>query len=352
MSTHLNLQIEVVGCPTVCMHCWAQGAPYQAMPVDDIRWVLEQARSFCADAKFTFSSFPMHEVAAHPQAVQVLQLFQELAAAEGENLFEPFTTTGVPLAVREDWREILSTLKSLGTTVVFLALHGVDDIHDNAVNRAGACQETLLAAERVLEMGLNVGCNIFLSKENLKQFDALVEATQRMGASETSWEIASYYPTPRGRRYEQSRPELHELLPMAEQLTQLSGFWKDRWANLQNYTEATYFKRAGENGRNGLECSDRSGLKLVCRNNLDVYVGDAKLYRQRLGNLRADGAEKVFKSGVEQGVVSGDALFFARGTVPSVYELARDVGEPRGQKIYFHPESMRYRWLDIALSQA
>jgi hypothetical protein len=42
---------------------------------------------------------PMHEVAAHPQAVELLRLFADhVGAAE----FEPLATTGVPLAVRED----------------------------------------------------------------------------------------------------------------------------------------------------------------------------------------------------------------------------------------------------------
>jgi hypothetical protein len=35
MVAELWLQVEVVGCPTVCRHCWAQGGPYPAMPVDD-----------------------------------------------------------------------------------------------------------------------------------------------------------------------------------------------------------------------------------------------------------------------------------------------------------------------------
>jgi hypothetical protein len=36
MVATLDLQVEVVGCPTVCRHCWAQGIPYQAMPNDDV----------------------------------------------------------------------------------------------------------------------------------------------------------------------------------------------------------------------------------------------------------------------------------------------------------------------------
>ena len=47
MVAELWLQVEVVGCPTVCRHCWAQGVPYPAMPVDKVAWVLEQTHRFC-----------------------------------------------------------------------------------------------------------------------------------------------------------------------------------------------------------------------------------------------------------------------------------------------------------------
>jgi hypothetical protein len=96
MVATLELQVEVVGCPTVCRHCWAQGVPYPAMPVEDVAWVLEQAHRFCDDHRLGFGAYPMHELTAHPQAVELLRLFADhVGAAE----FEPLSTTGVPLAV-------------------------------------------------------------------------------------------------------------------------------------------------------------------------------------------------------------------------------------------------------------
>jgi hypothetical protein len=77
MVTGLWLQVEVVGCPTVCRHCWAQGVPYPAMPVDDVAWVLEQAHRFCDAHGLGFGAYPMHELAAHPHAVELLRLFAD-----------------------------------------------------------------------------------------------------------------------------------------------------------------------------------------------------------------------------------------------------------------------------------
>jgi hypothetical protein len=45
----LYLMVEVVGCPTICRHCRAQGVCYQAIPVGDVAFVLEQAHRFCEE---------------------------------------------------------------------------------------------------------------------------------------------------------------------------------------------------------------------------------------------------------------------------------------------------------------
>ena len=112
----LYLDVEVVGCPTVCRHCWAQGVGYQAMPVADVAFVLEQAHRFCDEHGLAFGAYPMHEVAWHPQATAILQLFADHVGALE---FEPLTTTGVPLATRPDWAELLTAAAQLGTTTVW-----------------------------------------------------------------------------------------------------------------------------------------------------------------------------------------------------------------------------------------
>src|SRR6266571_5089836 len=87
----LHMTVEVMGCPTVCQHCWAMGRGYSAMPLEDITWVLYEVRRFCEAHDFAYGGFPMHEVDAHPQAVQVLRLFADVWHDD----FQPFTTTGL-----------------------------------------------------------------------------------------------------------------------------------------------------------------------------------------------------------------------------------------------------------------
>jgi hypothetical protein len=348
MVATLDLQVEVVGCPTVCRHCWAQGLPYPAMPVADVAWVLEQAHRFCDDHGVGFSAYPMHELAAHPQAAEVLRLFADHV---GPAEFEPLSTTGVPLAVREDWPELLTTAATLGTTTVWVTFHGLAVEHDRQVNRTGAFAETCLAIQRVHAVGLRAGANVFVTTANAGQAERLLQALQRLGVEEMAWEPATYYPTPRGRHNERLRPQLAELLPLANRIRQLSPFHAAAWANLEAHTEAAWVARvlAGDWPSQLSKTEPRhgdQGLPLVCRTGLELHTGVAGRYREQHGNLRSDGAQAVLGRALEQGGRSIDAVWFGPARLPAVEELAARHGDRTGRVVHFSEASVRYLWLD------
>jgi hypothetical protein len=350
MVATLDLQIEVAGCSTVCRHCWAQGVPYPAVPPGDVAWVLEQAHRFCDDHGLGFGAYPMHEVAAHPQAAELLRLFADhVGAAE----FEPLSTTGVPLAVREDWRELLAVAASLGTTTVWVAFHGLGVEHDRQVNRPGGFTETCLAIQRVHAVGLRAGANVFLTSANAGQGDRLLGVLQRLELDQMWWGPATYYPTPRGRRNEHLRPRPSDLRPIAAWIRELSLFDHDVWANLETYTEAAWVARAlaGDWPPQLAEVEPRAGgqgLPLVCRPDLELHTGVAGMYRERHGNLHSDGARAVLGRALEQGGRSIDAVWFGPDRLPAVEELAARYGDRTGQGVHFTETSVRYLWLDRA----
>jgi len=350
MVATLELQVEVVGCPTVCRHCWAQGVPYPAMPVADIAWVLEQAHRFCDDHELGFGAYPMHELAAHPQAAEVLRVFADhVGAAE----FEPLSTTGVPLAVHQDWRELLAAAAALGTTTVWVAFHGLGAEHDRQVNRPGAFAETCLAIQRVHAVGLGAGANVFVTTANAGQAKRLLETLRQLQVDQMAWEPATYYPTPRGRRNERLRPRPSDLLPLANRIRQLSPFHAAAWANLEAHTEAAWVARAlaGDWPPQLAELEPDHGdqmLPLVCRPGLELHTGVAGLYRDRHGTLRSDGVQAVLGRALEQGGRSIDAVWFGPDRLPSVGELATRYGDRAGQGVHFTEASVRYLWLDRA----
>jgi hypothetical protein len=281
------------------------------MPVSDVAEVLEEAHRFCADHGLGFGAYPMHELAAHPQAV-----------------------------------ELLAAAAKLGTTTVWVAFHGIGAEHDRQVNRSGAWAETTLAVQRVHAVGLRAGANVFVTTANASQAGRLLGALERLEVDEMSWEPAAFYPTARGRRNERLRPQLADLLPIADRVGQRSLFHRDAWANLTGHTEAAWRRRVLAGDWPTGKRHDGQLLELVCRGNLDVHLGTAGRYGERLGNLGTDGAPTVFGRALTYGVMPADAPWFGPGPLPEPAQLAARHGDQTGQGVHFSADSVRNLWLD------
>jgi hypothetical protein len=342
----LSMNVEVMGCPTVCQHCWAMGRGYQAMPLSDISWVLQEVRRFCVAHAFAYGGYPMHEVAAHPQAAHVLRLFHEIWQVD----FQPLPTTGVPLATRPDWREILETLRELHAPTLWFAFHGADEIHDRAVMRQGAYRESLHAVELTREVGMKTGCNLFLTKENIRQFDQLVADLQHAGMQEIIPQVYNFTPNARGRHTEPLRPEWRDVEPHVEKLDAIPEMclWRRFWRELpQKHTESWYVKLAGA-GTWPDESWRREEVTLVCRPNLDVYRGEHGQFIRHYGNLRRDGIDLVLSHAVADGVSSYEDIWFPGDPVLPVQELAARFGDAQSQRIHYASISIRDWWMDCA----
>ena len=349
----LHMTVEVMGCPTVCQHCWAMGRGYSAMPLADISFVLHEVQRFCEARGFGYSGFPMNEVDANPQAEQVLRLFKEVWNDESE----PFTTTGVPLVTRPDWREILETLREQNVHTLWFAFHGADEIHDRAVMRKGAYRESLRAVEFTREVGMRTGCNLFITKESIPQFDQLVADLQQAGIQEIIPCLYGFTPNARGRHSEHLRPEWRDVEPLIEKMDAVPETcnWRPFWHELpRKHTESWYVEQAlsgtwPTQEKVQYEEAYRDMVSLVCRPNLDVYYGFAGQYTNRYGNLCRDGVDEVLSRAMSAGMFSYDEVWFAdMQQIPSIEELAARFGDAGSQRI--HPDSFSIRdwWLDSA----
>ncbi len=287
----------------------------------------------------------MHEVDAHPQAIQVLHLFAEVWHDD----CQPFTTTGVPLATRPDWREILETLRELNAPTLWFAFHGAGEIHDRAVMRQGAYRESLRTVELTREVGMQSGCNLFITKENIHQFDQLVRDLQHAGMQEIIPCLYGFTPNARGRHTEPLRPEWRDVEPLVEKLDDIpeACLWRRFWRELPHkHTESWYVEQAlgrtwPDDDMKSYEEAYRDMVSLVCRPNLDVYYGFARQYTNRYGNLRRDGVNEVLSRAMAAGSFSHDEVWFGDMQVLPIGELAARFGDARSQRIHSDSFSIR-----------
>ena len=287
----------------------------------------------------------MHEVAAHPQAPDVIRLFARHDRMPSP--FQPFTTTGVPLAIRHDWRDVLEAAQETGATVVWMAIHGLAEEHDRQVGRSGAFAETCTAIRRVHAANMRVGCNVFVTSANSQQAPQIAETLIELGVEEQSWQPADYYPHARARRNEKLRPNASKLLAIAADISRWSTFYREHWSSLRLWTEGAWVRRAMADDWPISKPDIDFGSLLVLRPNLDLHFGRAGDYGERFGNLRRDGIDAVFASALAAAARSVDEIWFERDHLLPVAEAARH-GNPDGGGIHFSADSVRFLWLDRA----
>ena len=343
-----QVMVEVSGCPTTCVHCWAVGRGYRAMPLDDAAFFLEELASFCGERGLAYTAWPMHEVTAHPAAPDMIRLF---APHLGE-AYDPMLTPGTPLATRADWEEVIAAARECGAHALWVAFHGYGAEHDRQLNRPGAFEETCLAVRRAQDCGLGTGANVFLTKLALPGFDRLLSTFLDLGLAQLWIAPAIYTPTPRGRRYEALRPELGELLLIARRVLDASLLLRDQWSDLESYTEAAWVRRALDGTWLTSDGDSEERYRLVCRPNLDLYTGTTGIYFRRHGNMRRDGARTVLERALADGPFSHEQLYFPDSRTSPNAGLAGLVGNPDGTRVYFEAVSVRDRWLDLATGKA
>jgi hypothetical protein len=342
----VDLIVEVMGCPTICHHCWVLGTPYPAMAGSEVEWTLDSVHGWCDQSGIRFGAFPMHEVAAHPQAAELIRLFARHDWVEAP--FEPLSTTGVPLAQRDDWAQVLAAAAETGTTTAWVAFHGFEEEHDRMVGRRGAFEETCRGVERIHAAGLEAGCNVFVTSANMGQIPELAVVLSKLGLEQECWQPAAFYPQARSRRYERLRVGLDQIQPWAGEIGLRSLFYKEHWANLSRWTEGELVRRALASEWDAVTY-DPLTTHLVCRPNLDVHFGRAGLHGEPYGNLRRDGVETVMRRAIGARGRSLDAIWFDLEKLPSLADLASRAGDLQGQGIHFDGESVRYLWLDRML---
>jgi len=204
-----------------------------------------------------------------------------------------------------------------------------------------------MAVRRAQDCGLGTGANVFLTKPALADLDRLLGTLVDLRLRMFYIAVAGFTPTARGRRYEALRPDLADLLPVAQRVLDESCLLREQWGSLESHTEAAWVRRAQDGSWPAAETAYCTSAyhQLVCRPNLDLHTGTTGIYRRRHGNLRRDGAQAVLERALVDGPTSQEQLYFP-GPAPSICDLAALGGDADSTAIHFDAGSVRYSWLD------
>jgi len=125
---------------------------------------------------------------------------------------------------------------------------------------------------------------------------------------------------------------------------------RDDW---QSLLEAAWYRKALASGVDRKEWTfplPTDLVELVVRPDLSAYRGIAGIYGTSYGNLRSDPIATVLGRAMADGETTDSLpLYFSAPSIPPPAEAAQKVGNPGGQKLYFHAADVYTRWLDLTL---
>lgn len=356
----IYLAINAAGCDTTCVHCWANGGHYKNMPFSDIKFVVNSFKDYFENNEYKVGFGIMHELLAHPEAIQIKQFQNEQEKSMPNPLFahNRIPTSGIPIAIREDYKELLDGLLKNNVENLHMVLHGFMETHNKAVNNKDAFVKLKIATERAKEAGLKCTFSVLLTKSNItelkeiKNFLYSLGVDKATGGSTGNSLVARYYPGKRAYKYDEIRIEYSDIINHNEEIKEL--YAEDLYRNLENYTESALYQKAvdGKEIRTDFDISiSGTTIHVLCDKDYNIFSGHSIIVGKNYGNLKNE-ADKVFEK-LRSDIINDNmgyefipSLFYPNEIIPPVKELAEKYGDKNSQKIY--TSGIYYKWLDNA----
>ena len=337
---YLGVMVDMAGCPNRCRHCWLGSHKNGNMSVDDFRWIAEQFKHWRDENgnginELGFFSW-WREPDYRDDYRELWQLEQELSSPGRAMRYELLSVWR--LARDEGYAKWAATLEPKACQITF---GGMEESTDWFVRRKGAFKEWLLATERLIEVGIAPRWQLNVTKKCLGELDEFVRLMkelklwERCEAFGGKFEIFIGNGDPEGNNLEieDLRVEEKDLPLIPPELVALS---RDG-LNMGKPEYVLVEKLLSRNDAANLQAWIPS---VAVNADYDVYPNNAEPTEWwRLGNLKADGVDKIMKACLEQTPPGMRA-----NRILPVKELAKRYGDPTSSRMYGESDIV-CRWL-------
>ena len=352
----ITIDIRISGCATRCWHCYVNGGPGPIMPLEEYRRCLDALIPiFDRLEKYSFKRIDLwldYEPLLHPDICEILTITKENFGTHFDTF--NFPTTGIPIATRSDWEEILDTLRMIGTNEIEFTLHGPEHIQNKATNHPRAFELHLLAVRRAQAHGFETALNLMVTKDMLQHFEETMEVVRRNGYERKRAAVPVYEPIPRLRRFEMHRPTLEDVEPFREYLANFCSGDRDAkyWEDVDRYAERNVLRDVLSHPENYpgfafLESRTPYWIFATVVPGLSIYYGNAGLYHRKLGVLGVDSPESLVECIRKLKPNYQFGGFYDVGALPAPVDVARRFGDAKSGKLYHTVEDVFFRWLDL-----
>jgi len=332
------------------------------MPVQDFKRVCSFVDEFKRGAEgqgVTVYPWLDLEPMLHPEISEILSFIQ---ATEWFSLPSCMPTTGMPIANRDDWEEVLKSHWEAGVRQLEFTLHGPEEIHNRAVSRRNAFQSHNEAVGRAKRYGFETKLNLMVSKPLLGRFGETMDVVDRNAYDYRRAAIPHYEANDRLRRFERYRPQLREVAPYRELLEQFcndeirdSEFWRDvaDFTEQSAYRELLAHQEKYETYQQFVE-NLPTWYFVTVGPDLDIWYGNGFHRAQRLGQVGESSPREILDKVMDEYPNFAFGGYFPVDRLPSPIEVGNRVANPVGDKVYQDYEDhceIHVMWLDKFMTE-
>jgi hypothetical protein len=289
------------------------------------------------------------EPTLHPGIIKII----ELSTAFNTNFFEScLPTTGIPLARRTDYGEVLQALLNAGVSEMMLTLHGPEAVHNSAVCHQSALNLQQTALERIKACGLKTRLNLMMSTDLLARFNETLSFIGCFDYDKRQVTVPLYVPTPRLRAFEPHRAALDRILPVQAMLVELCDTDRNAfWERVEDFSEANLIRplfEQPEDYQSFTQIVERlpQWKFVTIDSGLNLYYGNGKVVHRKIGNIRELSVEEIVTAINNLGPNYAISGYFSLQTLLSPLEVVQRYGNPRGTKVYTCLDDVLMRYLD------
>lgn len=339
--SYLGVMVDMAGCPNRCRHCWLSGHKNGNMSVDDFRSISEQFKNWRNENGNAINELGFFSWWREPDYRddyrELWQLEQELSSPGRAQRFELLSIWR--LARDESYAKWAATLPPKVCQVTFF---GMEENTDWGTHRKGAFRDSLLATERLIDVGIAPRWQLFITKRNIGELEEFLrfiydlKLHKRCESNGQKFEvfIGGISPEGSGFELESIRVDENDATLIPDELIDICREGADLLGQPEYVLlESLYHENAPAN--------IRANIPSVSVNaDFDVYPNIAEPTEWwRLGNLKTNSIDAIIKAYRDETTPG----MKANREIP-VRELASRYGDTNSKKLY-SKEDLICRWL-------
>jgi len=349
----ITFSIRISGCATKCWHCYVNGGPGRIMKYNEYKKclnVISELISYLENEDYNIDLFLDYEPLLHPDIIKIINLTAYRMEKNYNFKNMPWSTTGIPISKRNDYKEIMKSLKNIDVNSFMISFHGSAKTQIEALKYNNVDEVQIDAMEKIKEAGFGLVANFIISQSFIKDFQSVYKRYQKFIDTQR-FIVPLFVPTTRLRKFEKQRATVNDLIELNNLIKKIGLKGDYDMLDKGKITEKKVYNNVREKSDiyssfEKIENRQPDWIFISILPGLDIYYGNTGSENFKLGNLYNDKPAELYKKIKKLKSNYCFRNYYRIDKLPKPSLVAKKYGDPKGNKVYASEEDVLLKWVD------